>query len=202
MLVSGASLTSASGPDGHWEEGHSTEEIPGCKCQQGTGGKLDNLLLLLLKGRHKNGERMSLCTLCIWPRRGSKTGSGRTAARCIPCTSWRHNLKWHQMQLHNVFDEDWINHQLLTAQLSDLIYLPSTRKGRWGIYPWSYPWDKVLWTPPRDPRVFPASCHQTLVPSVSLRTHGACLQTTCSRSSGQYSLNLAPPPVAPPNGKQ
>lgn len=36
------------------------------------------------------------------------------------------------------------------------------------------------------------TCPQPLVPSVSLRAHGPCLQTTCSRSPGQYFSSPAP----------
>ena len=82
------------------------------------------------KADTRMGERMSLCTLCIWPRRGANRLRVDSCQMQFTCTSWRLSaaaaaakslqscLDSHQMQkLHKVFDGDWINHQLLTAQV-------------------------------------------------------------------------------------
>ena len=70
---------------------------------------------------------------------------------------------------------------------------PPTKGSRWGSCPGSFPSGTGLWKPSVEPSAaLSLTWAQSLVLFLSLSTHNCWLQTTCSRSSGQYFVNLAP----------
>ena len=159
-------------------------------------GKLDNLLLLLLllKGRHVNAEEKESLHIAHLTQERSKFGQGGQMPNPIDL----HLLDAVQLNLfqdlHDIFHRHCKDGQLLTAEVNGSFSLlhPPEEVGK-EVIQGHFLQAKLyvyLQGEPRDDGSW--SSAQPLVPFLSLRTHVCWLQTTCSRSSGQYSADLAP----------